>query len=391
MAKKKALVDSGATENFINWWLAKTLKVQTTLLPWPQKVYNVDGMENKAGVIEKHVKLCVQQGNQDQVQTFFITNLGDLCIIFGYPWLYHFQPQIDWRKGTIEGPPWTLKPILWQLACKWGKMTPTWINQTNVAQEWAIEAAKKHNPKDVVVLAKYQHHEVVFSKTAAHCFPPSCPKDHAIQLKPDALDMIKCKTYLLTKPEMEAAKKFLDENQAMGYIKPMNSPYSSPFFFIKKKDRSLWPVQDYCEINKWTIRDVYPIPQITHILKQLQGKTLFTALDIHWGYNNIQIRPEDRHKAAFQTPYGLYQPNVMYFSLTNLLPTFQKMMDCLFCPLKDKYLGMLFVYMDDILIATTDDLPLYQRIVHDVLDLLEAESFFWSLPNASLNVPPLTT
>jgi hypothetical protein len=33
MAKKKALVNSGATENFIDWQLAKALKVQTTLLP----------------------------------------------------------------------------------------------------------------------------------------------------------------------------------------------------------------------------------------------------------------------------------------------------------------------------------------------------------------------
>jgi Reverse transcriptase (RNA-dependent DNA polymerase) len=155
---------------------------------------------------------------------------------------------------------------------------------------------------------------------------------------------------------MEAAKKFLDENQAMGYIEPTNSPYSSPFFFIKKKDGTLQPVQDYREINKWMIWDVYPIPQITHILEQLQGKMLFTVLDIRWGYNNIQIKPEDRHKAAFQTPYGLYQPNVMYFGLTNSPPTFQKTMDRLFRPLKDKYPGMLFVYMDDILIATDDDL-----------------------------------
>jgi hypothetical protein len=95
------------------------------LLPCPQKVYNVDGMENKAEVIERHVKLHVQQGNRDRVQTFFITNLGDLRIIFGYPWLYHFQPQINWRKGMIKGPPWTLEPILWQLARKWGKTTPT--------------------------------------------------------------------------------------------------------------------------------------------------------------------------------------------------------------------------------------------------------------------------
>jgi Reverse transcriptase (RNA-dependent DNA polymerase) len=249
------------------------------------------------------------------------------------------------------------------------------INHTNVAQEWAIEAVKKCNPKDTEVPVEYRHHKVVFSETAAHRFPPSRPEDHAIQLKPDAPDMIKCKTYPLTKPEMEAVKKFLDKNQAMGYIEPTNSPYSSPFFFIKK-DRTLRPVQDYREINKWTIRDVYPIPQITHILEQLQGKTLFTALDIHWGYNNIQIRPEDRHKAAFQTPYGLYQPNVMYFGLTNSPPTFQKTMDRLFRPLKDKYPGMLFIYMDDILIATTNDLPLHWQIIHDVLDLLERESFF---------------
>jgi hypothetical protein len=127
-AEKKALIDSGATKNFIDWQLAKALKVQTTLLPWPRKVYNMDGMENKAGVIEKHVKLRVQQGNKSRVQMFFITNLGDPCIIFGYPWLYHFQPQIDWQKGTIEGPPWTLEPILWELVCQWKGTTPTQIN-----------------------------------------------------------------------------------------------------------------------------------------------------------------------------------------------------------------------------------------------------------------------
>jgi Reverse transcriptase (RNA-dependent DNA polymerase) len=81
----------------------------------------------------------------------------------------------------------------------------------------------------------------------------------------------------------------------------------------------------------------------------------------------------------FQMPYRLYQLNVMYFGLTNLPPAFQKTMDHLFRPLKDKYLGMLFVYMDDILIATADDLPLHRHIVYDVLDLLEVKSFFLKL------------
>jgi hypothetical protein len=74
-AKKKALVDSRATENFIDWRLAKALKVQTMLLPRPRKVYNVDGMENKAGVIKWYIKLRVWQGDKEKVQMFFITNI----------------------------------------------------------------------------------------------------------------------------------------------------------------------------------------------------------------------------------------------------------------------------------------------------------------------------
>jgi hypothetical protein len=54
-----------------------------------------------------------------------------------------------------------------------------------------------------------------------------------------------------------------------------------PWFFIKKKDGSLCPIQDYQEVNKWTVWDVYPIPRIEQILEQLEGKELFIALNIH--------------------------------------------------------------------------------------------------------------
>jgi hypothetical protein len=44
--------------------------------------------------------------------------------------------------------------------------------------------------------------------------------------------------------------------------------------------------------------------------------------------------------------------------------------------LLDKYPTELFVYMDNILIATDNDLERHQQIVHKVLDLLEEESYF---------------
>jgi hypothetical protein len=66
----------------------------------------------------------------------------------------------------------------------------------------------------------------------------------------------------------------------------------------------------------------------------------------------------------------------MFFGLTNSPATFQRTMDRIFGPLRNKYPGMLFVYMDDILIATPNDPMLHETIVHEVLDVLEKESFF---------------
>jgi hypothetical protein len=52
------------------------------------------------------------------------------------------------------------------------------------------------------------------------------------------------------------------------------------------------------------------------------------------------------------------------------------MMNCIFQKLHNKYPGMVFVYMDNILIATSMDHVLHHEIVHQVLELLEVESFF---------------
>ncbi len=51
-------------------------------------------------------------------------------------------------------------------------------------------------------------------------------------------------------------------------------------------------------------------------------------------------------------------------------------MNHMFREMKMCYLTELFVYMDDILIATSDDQTHHQQIVHEVLDKLEEESYF---------------
>ena len=78
-------------------------------------------------------------------------------------------------------------------------------------------------------------------------------------------------------------------------------------------------------------------------------------------------------------PYGLFKPKVMFFGLTNSPLTFQRFMDRIFAPLKRQYPGMFFIYMDDILIATGNDIVLHQEIIHAVLNLLCKESLFCKL------------
>jgi hypothetical protein len=81
--------------------------------------------------------------------------------------------------------------------------------------------------------------------------------------------------------------KFLQEQEAKGYIHLSISPYASPFFFIQKKDGKLQPVQDYRHIKNITISNQYPLPLITELLTDLSGVTIFTKLDVKDRYNNI--------------------------------------------------------------------------------------------------------
>jgi len=55
-----ALVNSGATENFMNLTYAKWLKLPIKNLEKPRKLFNVDGSLNKSGNLKHYTDLEVQ-------------------------------------------------------------------------------------------------------------------------------------------------------------------------------------------------------------------------------------------------------------------------------------------------------------------------------------------
>ena len=81
---------------------------------------------------------------------------------------------------------------------------------------------------------------------------------------------------------------------------------------------------------------------------------------------------------------------VMYFGLTNLLATFQTMMDHIFHPLIDRHAlhGMVIrVYMDDIIIGTSSTIANHVAAVHDTLDLLAEHDLFIKLSKCHFHIP----
>ena len=144
---------------------------------------------------------------------------------------------------------------------------------------------------------------------------------------------------------------------------------------------------DYCILNKWTVRNNYPLPLITNIIECLQGKTLFLKFDIQWGYNNIRIKKEDQWKAAFKTPFGLYEPTVMYFSLTNSPATFCCAMQKMLWNWLNKYPDETGNYIDDMVVATKGDLPWHQQIVGKLLDIFQQNSYFLRPAKCEFEVP----
>ena len=394
-ADKQILVDSGATDNFIHPRLIKRLALGTQKLECPRKIWNIDGTNNKAGRITEYADLSVQTGKKQNKMRFLVTDLGHEDLILGYPWLATFEPKFSWADGTIDTEylPVIIKSLNWET-----RLTKTTISRTTTEpiptqeKERIVEELEEEcftistrlaqealqYQKEVEVPEEYQRHLKVFSEEESHRFPPSRLWDHAIELKEGAPEAINCKVIPTTKEEDEALKKFIKEQLEKGYIQKSKSPYASAFFFIKKKDGKLRPIQDYRKLNQYTIRNKYPLPLIPELISQVKEANFFSKFDICWGYNNVRIKDGDQHKAAFKTKYGLYEPNVMFFGLTNSPATFQAMMDHILQPWGDKWAeeGVYGSwYMDDVLVASKDKKK-HQQATHKLLDILETNDLF---------------
>ena len=116
---------------------------------------------------------------------------------------------------------------------------------------------------------------------------------------------------------------------------------------VKKKDGTMRLCVDYCQLNKVTIKNKYPLPRIDNLMDQLVVACVFSKIDLRLGYHQIRVKSEDIPKTAFRTCYGHYEYLVMPFDVTNVLSVFMDYMDRVFHPYLDSFV---VVFVDDILV-----------------------------------------
>ena len=90
-----ALVDSGATDNFVSPDLVDYFRIPTYRLEEARGVRNVDGSPNHIGGVTHAVNLDVTHNGKKDRHTFYIINLRDDHMLLGMPFLAASNLKID--------------------------------------------------------------------------------------------------------------------------------------------------------------------------------------------------------------------------------------------------------------------------------------------------------
>jgi transposase InsO family protein len=97
-----ALIDCGATSNFVNQAFVHAHHLPVEQKKYPVPVHVVDGRPIISGDVNYHSKVDLIIGPHQETIQLDVTNLGNHSVILGTPWLRLHNPRIDWKRNHLE-------------------------------------------------------------------------------------------------------------------------------------------------------------------------------------------------------------------------------------------------------------------------------------------------
>ena len=336
----KAMIDTGATHNFVSEEEARRLKLRTSKEAGWLKAVNSAAKPSQGVARGVTMKIGPWEGKVD----FTVAPMDDFKVVIGMDFLCQVKAvPIPFLRSVAITESKAKAPMISAMQLEKG-LKKNEVTYLATLKEDPINSMGDLIPMEVQkVLNEFKD---VMPSELPKKLPPRREEDHKIELesgaKPPAMG-----PYRMAPPELEELRRQLKELLDAGFIQPSKAPYGAPVLFQKKHDGSLRMCIDYRALNKVTIKNKYPIPLIADLFDQLGGARYFTKLDLRSGYYQVRISEGDEPKTTCVTRYGSYEFLVMPFGLTNAPATFCTLMNKIFHPFLDKFV---VVYLDDIVI-----------------------------------------
>jgi hypothetical protein len=122
---------------------------------------------------------------------------------------------------------------------------------------------------------------------------------------------------------------------------------------VRNKSGEIRLCVDFCNLNKVSLKDNYPLPNMDYILQKVVGSQKISMLHGFFHYNHIMVHPDDQEKTTFTTPWGSFMYAKIPFGLMNDGANFQRAMDIYFVDEKDKFIFIYLYYIT--LFSDSDD------------------------------------